>query len=424
MNSRSGFIILIVFGLLLAALVSRNGHFALMALPFLVSLGLGIYNAPSEIRLSACRTVSSCSTTPSGSVDVKLVLENNGGAPLDLQLVEPRFHSMDILGGSFEQSMALAAGEKVELSYSFRANRGSYTWNTVRVIVSDPFGWLEQTIELPAESEVLVFPDRKKLKHISLRPQRLIHTAGPFPSRLAGSGTDFFGIRQYQMGDPMRWIYWRLSARHPDKYFTKEFEREEIADIVMILDTRCQTHSIHGDEKFFEFSVQATASLAETFLGEGNRLGLVSLGGGIRYIFPGSGKGQLFIMLRHLARASTGSNVSLDHLRFLPMRLFPSRALIVIVSPLDVYDLRAFVYLRSYGYQVLLISPNPIDFAARGLSTEHSSLLSVRAARVERALQLSQLRKIGVDVIDWQVDQPLAKTIHTSLMNRQSHLVR
>ena len=47
MTRKAMLLALLCFGLLLAALVTRNGDLALMALPFLAYLGMGIRTAPS-----------------------------------------------------------------------------------------------------------------------------------------------------------------------------------------------------------------------------------------------------------------------------------------------------------------------------------------------------------------------------------------
>ena len=62
-------------------------------------------------------------------------------------------------------------------------------------------------------------------------------------------------------------------------------------------------------------------------------------------------------------------------------------------------------FLETSGYQVLLVSPDPVHFGRR--DAHHP--LALRAARLERKALLWRLREIGVQVIDWQVDQPLNK---------------
>ena len=57
----------------------------------------------------------------------------------------------------------------------------------------------------------------------------------------------FWGVREYQMGDSLRHINWKIAARRmiaarqAQELFTNEFEQERIADVGLILDARDQT---------------------------------------------------------------------------------------------------------------------------------------------------------------------------------------
>ena len=71
--------------------------------------------------------------------------------------------------------------------------------------------------------------------------------------------------------------------------------------------------------------------------------------------------------------------------------------------------------LRAYGYQALLISPDPIDFAHPTLSQDITNRLAIRATRIERRLQLNGIAQLQIPVIDWQVDQPLFPLVRNAL---------
>lgn len=269
---------------------------------------------------------------------------------------------------------------------------------------------------------------------VRLQASRSFNNANPFattpvevnvslentgPER-GGAGTDFFGVREFRTGDPINQIHWRLTARHPQSFFTKELEREEIADIGLILDARTITELSNGKETLFEHSIKATASLAKVFLREGNRVGMLIFGSGITCVFPGGGKQQLQIIFQNLTRATTGSNASLNLFTYLPVRMFPSRSYIIVISPVELRDLSAFKRLRAFGYHVLLVSPDPVSYGVESARSEREYLLAARAARLERQILLSQLKQLGIDVVDWQVDQPLSKIIHAALRKRKT----
>ena len=419
MNGRLICILFLIHGLLVSALITRNSALALAAVPFMVYLAGGVLLAPTWIRLEAVRTLSTASTPPGSPVQVQVLVENKGDSTLYLQLADPPDPGLQILEGERQTFLALPQGERTALDYVFQGSRGRYAWENLRATVRDPFGLFEQQVVLPCPGEVQILPERVRLKHIHLNLQRTIQNPGIFPARRGGPGSAFWGVRQYHLGDPMRWIHWRLSARYPGCFFTKEFEREEPADIGLILDAGPDP-TIPGEACLFEYSTSAAAALAELFLNEGNRVGMLNLCGGFRYLFPGSGRAQLANILRHMNPLGEGANGSLEQLKFLPVNAFPSRSFIVVISPLSGRDLPAFRRLRAFGYQVLLLSPDPVGYAVRSLPAGRTTELAVRAARLERSLHLLQLRKMGVEVIEWQVDQPLAKILQTAFRSRRT----
>ena len=227
-------------------------------------------------------------------------------------------------------------------------------------------------------------------------------------------------MREYQSGDPQRWINWRVSARHPRALFTNEFEQERIADVGLILDARQRSHVLSSGDSLFEYAVRATASLAEAFLFDGNRVGLLIYGGFLDWTFPGYGKVQRERILRALARAETGEGLVFESLDYLPTRFFPARSQLVIISSLLSDDLPMLIRLRARGYQILLISPDPGTFEARALESRPSVTLAARIVHLERALLLRKLRHAGIQVVDWQVDQPFDQAVHTSLSRAQN----
>lgn len=411
MNKRFLFLTLLTYALFLAAALAQNGAMAVMAIPFLVYLMIGALRSPGEVRLSAQRSLSKFSAAPGEAVEVRITVENQGKELVNLRLADGWLPAMQLEEGEHVRRLALPAGARTELAYAFNASRGCYRWEGVQALASDPFGLLEVSVEAPASGEVLVFPASQRLRHIALRPRHTLHSAGPIPARRGGSGTDFWGVRQYRPGDPLRWLAWRRTARQPHLLFTKEFEQEEIADIALILDARSITVHTNGDLSLFEHAVSACASLTELFIREGNRVGLMIYGDRLPYLSPGYGKLQHTRILAELARATPGASFTLDSLKNLPVRLFPSRAVLFFISPLGENDAQVLARLRGQGYQIVLVSPDPVRFAARSIQGNSTARLAYRAARLERIALLKQIVRMGVPVVDWQVERPLTNAL-------------
>ena len=417
MNSKSLPLISIIFGLLLTALLTNKSDAAWMALPFLGYLGIGILQSPSveKINLRATRSLEKNSIAGISFIRVSLTIRNQGAEIVHLRVTDPLQPGMSVTDGQTRKLTALRAGEDVTLQYTFQAERGSFSWKTIQAVVSDPFGLIETELELPAVAEIQVQPELKKFRSFPLRPQRTLHSAGPIPARLGGGGTDFWGVREYQPGDPLRRLDWRRKARYPSQFFTKEFEQEETADIGLILDARQKTDLRMGEDSLFEHSVRATASLAESLLHQGNRVSLLVYGKHTINLFPGYGKVQLNQILHTLSRVTTEAVESLDSLQFIPVNMFSSHSLLLILSPLASGDWWLFPRLRAYGFQVLVISPDPVDYAQPILPTDPATQLAVRLTQVERHLEIGKITRLWIPVIDWHVSQPLDPLVRTAL---------
>ena len=418
MNNKTLVVGLLIVSLFITALSARNGDIAWMTLPFLAYLLAGILQAPSleKLSFSAERKLEQTRSNGIASVDVCLSVQNKTAEAVHLFVYEAIQAGMKIADGELSRRVTLQPGEMTELEYSFTATRGNFSWRSIPILVSDPLGLIETKLLLPAKAATQIQPTFKKFKAIPLRTYSTLHVPGSIPANLGGSGTDFFGVREYHAGDPLRSLDWRLTARHPRRFFTKEFEQEEIADIGLILDARQGTDLEIGEENLFEHGIGATASLAEMFLHQGHRVSLLVYGKKILNVFPGYSKMQLHRIMSCLSTAKVDSDKrAAMPLDFIPIRMFPSKALIILISSLTSEDRSLFLRLRARGYQVLLVSLDPIDFAYPTLGQDAISQLAIRVARLERRLQLKNISQLQVRVIDWQVRQPLFPLVRNAL---------
>ena len=404
----------LIYALLFLGLITINGGFLALAIPLVVYLGAALLHHSPAVQLSITRTLSADSLQQHNPVTVKVRIVNEGADLEELLIEDPLPRGLERTEGKNTVLTSLAKGAAVEVEYTIRGRRGTYYFQDVLVTAGDHLGVIRQKAILPARASLTYLPDSTRLGRVAIRPPRTHGHSGPIPARKQGAGVDFYGLREYQLGDPRRWINWRASARHDQELFVNQFEQERIADVGIILDARKQSDiTLQNGESLFEHSVMAVASLSDAFLKDGNRVGLLIYGFGLHRTFPGYGKIQQDRIMRALGQARTGHNFALESLRYLPTRFFPAGSQIVMVSPLASSDVAAFTRLRACGYEILVISPDPVDFEARGLGKNGE--LSWKIANIERALLLHRINRLGVRVVDWQVDKPFAPLVRTRL---------
>jgi len=411
--SRSLFLSLLVYALLLAGIATVQGEFIALALPIFAYLLVGYLQAPDEIKLEATRQISIERASPNQYVDVTVTLTNRGSSLEEILLEDmvPSGLTVRVDPSPSLQTnqhlLRLAKGASYTFAYTVSGPRGGYDFEALELKVYDHLAISSSKVRVAAKRRLFVLPLVMRVRNVAIRPRRTRVYAGTIPARAGGSGTEFFGVREYQPGDSPHSINWRVSARHGDTLYANEYQQERVADVGIVLDGRLRTNEFAQGHSLFEYSVQAAASLADALLSQGNRVGLLLYASYLGWTFPGYGKIQREKILHALANAKTGSSQVFSDLEHMPTRLFPSESQIIFVSPLIDEDLRPLIQLRAQGYSVLVVSPNPVGFELSYLPSPNANVdLAARIIHMERVLLLQKLQRAGIQLLDWDVAEP------------------
>ncbi len=128
----------------------------------------------------------------------------------------------------------------------------------ISLTVTDPFGLARRSWPAGASDEVTICPRVHELRPPPGAPGRL-RSASPFAVKFhapAVDGEEFLTLREYEVGDDLRRIHWRSTAR-TGELVVREDEAQWQPRAVVLLDTRPSAH----DEASFEAAVEAAASV-------------------------------------------------------------------------------------------------------------------------------------------------------------------
>lgn len=123
---------------------------------------------------------------------------------------------------------------RANLAWSF-AERGLYRLDSVHIGSSGPFGWFYRWGEVHPPYRVLVYP--------ALWPNWDSEWLGAVEAHLAPflvcqpSGDDFYGIRDFQLGDTIRDIHWPSTARR-GTWQVRQYGQPRTPTTVLVLDRR------------------------------------------------------------------------------------------------------------------------------------------------------------------------------------------
>ncbi len=261
----------------------------------------------------------------------------------------------------------------------------------ITIALSDRFGISQTLIRVPVDLPLAIHPPTEHLT--SLLPLfRDRPMTGEHRSRAKGSGSELAEVRDYRSGDPARRINPRLSARR-GKPVVVERHPDQASDIVIFVDS---AQDIGTDlNTSLRFCVTAGLALAERHLKGQDRVGVLDLGLGVRWLPARLGR-------RHLQRivaALLGTRaVQKDSAvtTALPVDSIPKTATVVALTPLLSPEvMQSLVQLRARG-QDLLVVEAPI--APSYLSVDP---LAERIFRVGKEMNRQWLAGNGVVIVPW-----------------------
>jgi uncharacterized protein (DUF58 family) len=216
-------------------------------------------------------------------------------------------------------------------------------------------------------------------------------------SRQRGDGIEFADVRPFVPGDRARSINWRATARRGVPW-VNERHPERNTDVVLFLDSFVDLRSAAADQRAsggfagaappstLDRAVSAAASLASAYLSRRDRVGLVSFGGVVRWLQPGTGQAMLYRLLDTLMETQIFATVGWRGIRHLPSRTLPPKALMVALTPLlDERGITALFDLLARGYDLAIVDVSPLVGAAPAGGEEPAVRPSWRLAASEES---------------------------------------
>jgi uncharacterized protein (DUF58 family) len=302
----------ITFGVGFAALNTGNNLLYLvlsLMLAFLVLSGVLSESALRGIRVRRQLPRELFARTPA-NVGLEIANEQRR-VPAFALVVEDRVRDaagapLRLAGRVF--ALRVGPGARERRAYRFDAPaRGPIFFEGFRVATRFPFGLFSKSLELPAATATLVYPQLE-----TLRPSPPLHGARDRGERRDGrreAGALAAGLRDYRRGDPLRRIHWRASRRRgalPGRNLgrrgalvVRALEDQEQSEIEVRLRTQGR-----GPGVGFERAVGFAASEVVAWLEAGAR---VALRTDAERLAPASGPAQRTRLLAFLARVAPGA---------------------------------------------------------------------------------------------------------------------
>ncbi|MEM9131068.1 MAG: DUF58 domain-containing protein [Actinomycetota bacterium] len=231
-----------------------------------------VYTATARLDLGVHRSATPARLRAGAPARIDLTLRNQG------RRRTPLMHAHDSVQGSRGASLMLAAissGDHAHIAYRLPTQRrGVLKVGPLDLTLGDPMGLTQARLRAAEVTTLMVHP-----RLVDLQPLTAIAgrdpTADQQPRRaLAISGDEFFALRPYVIGDELKRVNWRASARSDDLVVRQE-ERPKTGRITVILDRRDEAYDVEG----FERAVSAALSALHSGFRGGDALRFVTSAG-------------------------------------------------------------------------------------------------------------------------------------------------
>jgi uncharacterized protein (DUF58 family) len=244
--------------------------------------------AKLEIHRSASNILSTHRDNP-----VQLRVTNQSGRELKLSLRDEPPKNCTATGN--EADFELAPGASKTLSYHvkpFERGRTEFRGTFVRVV--DPLGLVSVQRQYDNTTPVRAFPDIMAVRELGLLNQRgRVGLTGIRREKRRGIGTEFESLRDYQLGDDVRYIDWKSSARR-GKTVVRNFERERNQSVFICVDVgRHMLTEVNGVRKL-DHALDGALMLMHAAEFAGDKVGVMLFNDVIHeFMAPRSGRNQV-----------------------------------------------------------------------------------------------------------------------------------
>lgn len=333
-----------------------------------------------------------------------------------------------VVGGLGKQLFPVEPHGETLLEVPLRGvKRAEDALGPVGVRLTTALGFVGLRLRTTPDDRIRVVPSVAGVRRFRLLlMQHRLATAGVRLQRRRGEGQGFAGLREYVVGDDVRHIDWKATAKRSTP-ITREYTMERSQTVLTLIDAGRGMTQLAGEFSRFEQALASALILTDVAVMAGDRVGTMVFDDKVRAFVPAHRSLGALRAVRDAFVPVTASTVEPDYAS--AFRLLAAqqrkRALIVLYSDvLGVHASRALlahVSRSSARHLVLVVAlrNDPLHALALPEAETTGTALYAKAAVTEllesREEALERMRRAGAVVLDVSPEVMTASVINRYL---------
>jgi len=250
----------------------------------------------------------------------------------------------------------IKAKEDINFNYSVDCyKRGISKIGPIEVVSQDALGFFRMKKTLKIISSIIIYPSLFRVFTFPPPLSGSVSWMGVETAKIGGDSHEFFGVREYQRGDAISRIHWPSVARH-NKLIVKQFERNSVQEVTIVLDFKKGDDIGTGKETTFEYAVKIAGSVARFLMDNGSFVQLMGYADNANIVPFGKGDSHAFKILEYLACVRSEGAYTLSQTLEEAIFITPyNSTLITIMLDNDIDALSSLVQFKIKGVKIVVI---------------------------------------------------------------------
>ncbi len=311
-------------------------------------------------------------------------------------------------------------GSSADATFRYRVRctrRGAYEFPGSQVTLINPLRLRKAQPAPFTKSETLIVRHKasglrriKEVRGIAKTQRTDIDVA-----RIGSQSTDFMEIRDYQIGDPLKFINWKATARRSQpgaiQPLVNKYEPEGKKAVYFFLDSATYMQAGSTIDNTFEQVIKATTGVVKFFTDKGYKIGghFFNARQDVE-IYPDVGQRQYYRVAQELSALEAGEprpGSFEQAVEAAKVHLIRLRPMTIVISRPEIdfeQSLRGLMAIRRHTATTRRIRPilviNPLIFSAVAGNDRYAQWTTT-LLRAENRARYQVLRRMGITVIDW-----------------------